>query len=91
MMRCPIFFVVSLYCVVEKNKFYFPLAVLRLDIGGFCLHKIPKIDVFFEMWGDLQERVERQGKKVKITCIGHNFVVPNFQVSNWQCLFQIKV
>ena len=53
-----------------------------MDIGGNSLLEIPKFDVYFENWGDLQESLKRQGKEVKIVCMGHNFVAPNFQDSN---------
>ena len=72
----------AIHCVVEKKIFFHPLAVLGLDIGGNSLRKILKFDVIFENWGDLQERLERQGKTEKIVCIGHNFAAPDFQDPN---------
>ena len=81
MVSCPnLFGFIMLYS--RKKQFFHPLAVLRLDIGGNNLRKIPNSDVIFENLGDLQERLKRQGKEVKSVCIGHNFVAPNFQDSN---------
>ena len=89
MMRCPNFLVLPLHCLAKNNKFYFPLAAMRLEIEGNCFCQIPKFDVIFQRWGCLLERVERQGKQVKMVCIGHNFLFLNFQVPKLQCLSQI--